>query len=153
RKGRELQAVQAGDMIEQVRRTWSERVAADGKELVVNSSVPAEQPITTDSSLVQQIVGNLIANARKYTREAEDARILLNVRVEKKRLVMEVEDRGPGVPPRDQKVIFRPFRRGETADTKAGGAGLGLALSKEWAEVLGGKLSYRPADGGTGACF
>ena len=36
---------------------------------------------------------------------------------------------------------------------KAGGAGLGLALAKSWAEVLGARLSYRPADGGTGACF
>ena len=49
--------------------------------------------------------------------------------------------------------IFRPFRRGNHADASTGGAGLGLALAKQWAEMLGGTLSYRPADGGTGACF
>ena len=46
----------------------------------------------------------------------------------------------------------RPFCRGGTSGA-TGGAGLGLALAKQWAESLGGKLSFRPADGGIGACF
>lgn len=154
RKGRDLHAVQAADIIEQVRRTWSDRVAPDGKELVVISTLPPELDVTTDPALVQQIVGNLIDNARKYTREATDTRIWLWAKTEgANRVVFEVEDRGPGVPPREQKLIFRAFRRGETADTIAGGAGLGLALCKDWAEVLGGKLTYRGAEGGIGSCF
>jgi signal transduction histidine kinase len=64
-----------------------------------------------------------------------------------------VEDRGVGVPVSERRTIFKPFRRGDHADAKAGGAGLGLALAKSWAEVLGATLSYRPADGGVGACF
>ena len=154
RKGRDLHAVKAADIIEQVRRTWSDRVAPDGKELVVISTLPPELDVTTDPALVQQIVGNLIDNARKYTREATDTRIWLWAKTEgANRVVFEVEDRGPGVPPREQKLIFRAFRRGETADTIAGGAGLGLALCKDWAEVLGGKLTYRGAEGGIGSCF
>ncbi len=154
RKGRDLHAVKAADIIEQVRRTWSDRVAPDGKQLVVISTLPPELDVTTDPALVQQIVGNLIDNARKYTREATDTRIWLWAKTEgANRVVFEVEDRGPGVPPREQKLIFRAFRRGETADTIAGGAGLGLALCKDWAEVLGGKLTYRGAEGGVGSCF
>jgi signal transduction histidine kinase len=57
------------------------------------------------------------------------------------------------VPARERSLIFRPFRRGEGAETTAGGAGLGLALCRQWAESLGGTLTYRPADGDTGACF
>jgi signal transduction histidine kinase len=53
----------------------------------------------------------------------------------------------------ERGTIFRPFRRGKDADTTAGGAGLGLALAKHWADLLGGTLSYRVADGGVGACF
>ena len=64
-----------------------------------------------------------------------------------------MEDRGPGVPLAERATIFRPFRRGQSADTTAGGAGLGLALAKQWAEMLGGRLGYRVADGGVGACF
>lgn len=154
RKGRELQRVSAADLVDTARQTWTDRVAADGKELIVASSLPEDLDIQTDAALVQQIVGNLIDNARKYTREAADARIWLWARTEDNaRVVFEVEDRGPGVEPREQKTIFKPFRRGETADTKAGGAGLGLALSKEWAEVLGGRLTYRTPEGETGSVF
>ena len=53
----------------------------------------------------------------------------------------------------ERKSIFKAFRRGEQADAKAGGAGLGLALAHSWAEVLGARLTYQPADGGVGACF
>ena len=66
-------------------------------------------------------------------------------------VVFEVEDRGPGVPAAERKSIFKPFRRGNQADSRAGGAGLGLSLAKSWADVLGASLTYRPADGGVGA--
>ncbi|MDB5307298.1 MAG: arcB, partial [Gemmataceae bacterium] len=154
RKGGDVQPVKVADLLEHVRRTWTDRCATDGKELVVISTLPPEQEVCTDAALVQQVVGNLIDNARKYTRDASDTRIWLWAKRDgPTRVVLEVEDRGAGVPPREQKLIFRPFRRGEAADTKAGGAGLGLALSRQWAEVLGGKLTYHPADGGVGACF
>ena len=148
------QKVRVGELLETVRQTWVDRCGTDGKELVVISTLPAEQQVCTDAQLVGQIVGNLIDNARKYTREAADPRIWLWAKPAGRRwVVFEVEDRGPGVPPGERRAIFRPFRRGDAADTRAGGAGLGLALAKQWAEALGGRLSYRPADGGVGACF
>jgi signal transduction histidine kinase len=104
--------------------------------------------------MVQQIIGNLIDNARKYTRDAADKRILLTAKPGVGNgVIFEVEDRGSGIPAGERKSIFKPFRRGQLAESKAGGAGLGLALAKSWAEVLGARLTYRPADGGTGACF
>ncbi|HJZ57743.1 MAG TPA: HAMP domain-containing sensor histidine kinase, partial [Gemmataceae bacterium] len=154
RKAGAAEAVRVADLLEQVRQTWADRCAADDKELVVISTLPADEKVGTDPHLVQQIVGNLIDNARKYTRDAGDRRIWLWAKPGgRNRVAFEVEDRGPGVPSRERAVIFRPFRRGESADTKAGGAGLGLALAKQWAELLGGRLTYRPADGGVGACF
>jgi signal transduction histidine kinase len=104
--------------------------------------------------MVQQIVGNLIDNARKYTRDAADKRIWVWAKPGSgDTVVLEVEDRGAGVSVGERKSIFKPFRRGDQADSKAGGAGLGLALAKSWAEVLGGTLTYRTPDGGSGACF
>jgi signal transduction histidine kinase len=154
RTGTGMQAVKVCDLLDQVRQTWVDRCGNDGKQLAVISTVPPHHEVCTDPHLVQQIVGNLIDNARKYTRDAADPRIWLWARPAGRRwVVFEVEDRGAGVPKNERKLIFRPFRRGEAADTTAGGAGLGLALAKQWAELLGGRLSYRPADGGVGACF
>lgn len=154
RTGTAVQTVKVSELFDQVRSTWTDRCGTDHKELVVVSMLPPDAEITTDPVLVQQIIGNLIDNARKYTRDAEDGRIWVWAKPGGRNLIwIDVEDRGSGIPPRERSAIFRPFRRGESADTRAGGAGLGLALSKQWAEVLGGRLTYRPADGGTGSCF
>jgi signal transduction histidine kinase len=150
----DMKPVKVCELVELLRSTWADRVAADGKELVVVSTLPPETEVLTDAAMVQQIVGNLIDNARKYTRDAVDKRIWLWAKPGGGgRVAFEVEDRGAGVPPGERKSIFKPFRRGTKADTTAGGAGLGLALAKQWAEVLRGALTYRPADGAPGACF
>ena len=153
RSDADLKPAKVADVLAAVRDTWTDRCGADGKELIVVSTLPPEAEVTTDAALVGQIVGNLIDNARKYTRAASDPRVWVWAKPEGRKVVLEVEDRGPGVPPRERSLIFRPFRRGAGADTTAGGAGLGLALCKQWAESLGGALTYRPADGATGACF
>ncbi len=149
-----MQPTAVGELLEEVRRTWADRCAADGKELVAVSTLPADYRVTTDPRMAAQVLGNLVDNARKYARGAADGRIWVWAKPgERGRLVLEVEDRGPGVPACERGSIFRPFRRGKDADTTAGGAGLGLALAKHWADLLGGALSYRVADGGVGACF
>jgi signal transduction histidine kinase len=148
------QPMKLTDLLDQVKLTWTDRCAADGKELNVISTLPPTQEVCTDAVMAAQVLGNLIDNARKYTRDASDRRIWLWAKPgSRRRIVLEVEDRGPGVPPAERASIFRPFRRGPTADTTAGGAGLGLALAKQWAEMLGGSLTCRAADGGVGACF
>lgn len=154
RKGNTVQPIKVAELLTRVQQTWTDRCEPDGKELVTISTLPPESEVCTDADLVQQIVGNLIDNARKYTRDAADNRIWVWAKPGgRNRVVFEVEDRGAGVPPRERGLIFRPFRRGESAETKAGGAGLGLALCKQWAEVLGGRLTYRPAEGEVGSCF
>ena len=143
------------DLLEQLRGTWEGRCRDSGKELVIDHSLPAETRLVTDVKLVQQILGNLIDNACKYSRGADDRRIWVHARGEgRRRLVLEVEDRGPGVPARERRSVFRPFRRGRGADVTAGGVGLGLALAHRWARLLGGKLTLcRGSDKTPGACF
>jgi signal transduction histidine kinase len=138
-------------LLEQVSTDWQERCRSAEKELIVESDLPEGETLTTDVKLVEQILGNLIDNACKYSRGAEDRRILLRALREKKRLVLEVEDHGPGVPLRERRGIFRPFRRGRDADVTAGGVGLGLSLARQWAKLLGGRLVL--GSGTAGACF
>ncbi len=131
--------------------TWADRLRNEGFELVAEASVPDGQTVTFDSRVLEQVLGNLIDNARKYAKTATDRRIGVRASTTAGRVVIAVEDYGPGVPPGEEKSIFKPFRRGSTS-TDTGGAGLGLALAKEWAELFGGSLTYRPGATG-GACF
>jgi len=149
-----LQPLGIMTLLEDVRYTWSDRCAADTMELVVISTLPNDQHVTTDLRMASQVLGNLVDNARKYARGSDDQRIWLWAKPgERGKVFLEVEDRGPGVPAGERGSVFRAFRRGKAAETVAGGAGLGLALARQWAELIGGRLSYRPADGGVGACF
>jgi signal transduction histidine kinase len=142
-----------GGLLAQLDRNWHERCAAAGKDLVIDNRLPEAATVTTDPGMVEQIVGNLIDNAQKYSRDATDPRIVLRALDVGGRLAIEVEDRGPGVTSGEKCHIFRAFRRGHDADVKAGGVGLGLALSTRWAQLLGGRLSVGEGGDGIGACF
>jgi signal transduction histidine kinase len=145
--------VSVGHLLEQVRASWLGRCQSADKELLVENAVGGDVHFVTDVQMVQQILGNLIDNACKYSRGAADRRIWLRARSDSRgRLLFEVEDRGPGVPPGDRRSIFRPFRRGKGSDL-TGGVGLGLALAQRWAHLLGGRLTLQPGDDGAGVRF
>ncbi len=149
----ERKPVLVSGLLEQVHRDWQERCAAAGKDLTIKNQIHEGAIVTTDSGLVEQIVSNLVDNAQKYSREANDPVIVLRALNVGGRLAIEVEDRGPGVTKQERSSIFRPFRRGHDADVKAGGVGLGLALATRWTQLLGGKLSVGVGTDGIGACF
>lgn len=143
--------VPVSDMLVSLEATWADRLRGEGFELIAEVDTPDAQTVTVDPRVLEQVLGNLIDNARKYAKTAADRRIWVRAGAANGRVVIEVEDRGPGVPAGEEKGIFKPFRRGSTS-TDTGGAGLGLSLAKEWAELFGGSLTYHPATGG-GACF
>ncbi len=145
--------IEAATLLDQVRETWETRCRHADKELVVENHSARSRAGDTDADLLQQMLGNLIDNACKYSRGAEDRRIWLRARRENGRVVFEVEDRGPGVPVGERRTIFRAFRRGHNADVTAGGVGLGLALARRWATLLGGQLTLGPVPAEGGACF
>jgi K+-sensing histidine kinase KdpD len=141
------------ELLDQLKATWEERCAAAGKELVIEDHLPPDAIIETDRKLIEQILGNLIDNAQKYSRESSDPRIWIRAKPDKNRIHFEIEDRGPGISQQEQSWIFRAFRRGNDADVKAGGVGLGLALATRWASFISGRLEVDTAQGGVGACF
>jgi signal transduction histidine kinase len=149
----EKSPVLLGDLLRSIRDCWETRCLDCGKELLVENALPACTQVVTDVHLVEQIVGNLIDNACKYSRGAEDPRLWLRIRMGGRAVVVEVEDRGPGVPPGEWHAIFRPFCRGSGTDVTSGGVGLGLALAQRWAQLLGGSLTIQAGQEGTGARF
>ena len=108
---------------------------------------------TFDADAVTQIVVNLLDNAIKYARDAEDKMIIVRTKADGNYTVIEVEDHGPGVPHRQRNKIFEQFYRPVAEATReTTGTGLGLALVKKFAEAHNGFveiLSAKP----TGAIF
>jgi len=106
-----------------------------------------------DADAVMQIVINLVDNALKYARQAAEKVICVRTRTEGGYVVIEVEDRGPGVPRVQRKKVFEEFYRiGDESRRETTGTGLGLALVKHLSQAHNGFveiLSARP----TGALF
>jgi len=101
-------------------------VGALQKDLQVSMDLQADMPtLHADEDGLRQVLMNLAQNARKATRELDDPRLKLGSRLERDRIVIAVEDNGPGIPPADRAQVFEPYRSGS-----AGGLGLGLALVK-----------------------
>src|SRR5262249_42187265 len=73
-------AVAVPDLLEQVRSTWQARCQDAGKELAVENGLDEATIVFTDGELVQQVLGNLIDNACKYSRDAADSRVWLRAR-------------------------------------------------------------------------
>jgi len=92
-----------------------------------------------DPDAVTQIVVNLLDNAVKYARNAEDKIIIVRTRADREFTIIEVEDHGPGVPHRQHKKIFEEFYRiGAESTRETTGTGLGLALVKKFAQAHNG---------------
>lgn len=104
----------------------------------------------TDAGKLRQILTNLVDNALKYTEEGE-----VGVEVEPREddwLCLRVRDTGPGIPEDRLEEIFEPYVQLERASE--GGSGLGLALCKRLARLLGGDVDVesRPGEGSTFTC-
>lgn len=93
-----------------------------------------------------RVLVNLLENAHKYAPPGTP--IDLSARRGGDRLLFEVADRGPGIPPSEAEQVFSPFYRARGAQPDVGGAGLGLSISRRLAEAQGGSLAYEPRPGG-----
>ena len=102
--------------------------------------------LRTDADRLTQVLINLISNARKYC-DAPHPELRISVRARAGRVTVDVIDNGPGIAQGAQRLIFEKFARlGDR--TRAGGAGLGLAICREVMVALGGSVRYLPGQGG-----
>ncbi len=103
-----------------------------------------------DERKVKQVLLNLLSNALKFT--PEGGRIDVGARLHDGVAEVSVTDTGIGIAPADQDAVFEEFRQVGTADKKAEGTGLGLALSRKFIELHGGRIWVK-SQMGTGSTF
>ncbi len=103
--------------------------------------------------LLRRAVRNLLENATRHGRRTGRAgEVEARLALQGGQAVLQVLDRGPGLPPDQRERIFEPFYRLPGASEREGGVGLGLALVRSIAERHGGNVAGDNREGG-GACF
>jgi signal transduction histidine kinase len=135
-----------GAIIGEIDRQFAHRATDAGLSWETIASEPAASVIT-DASLCQQIFGNLISNALKYT--PRGGRIKVEGTVEDDHWRLAVIDDGPGIPADSLDKVFEPFYRlPRDEHSRIEGNGLGLAICRELTERLGGAISLDSSPGG-----
>jgi signal transduction histidine kinase len=113
--------------------------------------LPEEESfIETDSTKLNQVLTNLIKNAVKFT---EEGSVVFGYKQKDSMFEFFVTDSGPGIPKEQMDLIFERFRQSTLNLTrKYEGAGLGLAISKAYVELLGGTI-WIESELGKGSTF
>ncbi len=132
------------------------QAAAQAAKLQMSSDSAVEHAsVQTDPKRVRQILGNLLSNAIKYTPAGGTVHVRLEPKTQARPgewYAIEVRDTGPGIPEAHREDIFVEFYRLPDAHTIANGTGIGLAISRRLARLLGGDLTLEQTSG-AGAAF
>jgi signal transduction histidine kinase len=124
------------DVVAQVRSTLTA-----GGSFTTDVSVEAgPDPVRAmgDPARVRQIVRNLLTNAERYGGSV----VTISITKVDDRVLVAVADDGPGLPRHEWDKIFEPYHRGHQTPGRPGSVGIGLAISRQLAELMGGTLTY-----------
>lgn len=133
-----------GDVLDRAQAAAS--AAGSGMHLSINRDSKNENLVVrTDTGRLAQVFINLISNAAKYCDHAKPE-LSIKTRSLREKIQIDFVDNGSGIPEDSHSVIFEKFARldDDKAANSTGGAGLGLAISREIMERLGGSISYLP---------
>jgi signal transduction histidine kinase/NO-binding membrane sensor protein with MHYT domain/ActR/RegA family two-component response regulator len=138
-----------GDLAHAVSSLYAARAAQKGVTLIVEIAPGADAWAACDAMRLRQVLGNLVSNAVKFTDAGE---VTLALSREGERLTFEVRDTGVGFDATQKATLFGRFQQADDSSTrKHGGAGLGLAISREYVALMGGELdcASQPGVGST----
>ena len=147
----ELQPLDPHDAIRAAADSVTPALVARRVTLTQDFQAP-EAVVNVDPGRLQQVVWNLLSNAIKFS--AEGTVVALRTRIDRETLQIEVQDHGEGIPPQFLPHVFERFRQAESGTARRhGGLGLGLAISRQIVEFLGGTLTAASDGVGCGAVF
>ena len=130
----ELEQCDIPELLEAARQRFEVAAAEQDVQL----KLELQQPLPTlmlDGQQIERVMDNLLSNALRHTPKGGEVRLL--ARHHGERMILSVEDNGEGIPYSQQARIFEPFVQ---IGRRRGGAGLGLALCKEIAQLHGGRI-------------
>lgn len=142
----------AARLLDDVAGLWTAQAELKGLTVDAVYDGPDDLWIRVDVVRLRQVLNNLVGNALKFTSRG-GVRVRLSARCagDRVRLVGDVTDTGPGIPPDRLDAIFAPFHQTDEG-LRHGGAGLGLAVCRQIVERMGGAIAAE-AGAGTGARF
>ncbi len=138
------------EVVDTVVRLFAERAEDKGIELVFRVGPDVPRQLRGDSNRLRQILINLVGNAVKFTSGGE---VVLTCQREETSartttLGFEIRDTGCGIDPEKLKLIFDPFAQADNSMArKYGGTGLGLTISRQFCELMGGQIAVESAVG------
>ena len=123
------------------------RAQEKGLQLIIDQSSSFPRFIKGDESKLSQVLINLVGNAVKFTPQGGiTVRLGVKLDIKPQLLLIEVEDSGIGIKPEDQQAIFEPFTQ-LSQSTMQKGTGLGLTITRQFVELMGGNLSLQSTPG------
>jgi signal transduction histidine kinase len=112
---------------------------------------PSPPPVAGDREKLRQVLGNLVGNAAKYS--PAGGRVQVELTRHERELEIAVRDEGLGIATAEQRLIFEKFYRADANMTRGvSGSGLGLYISRELVNRMGGKISVE-SELGKGSTF
>lgn len=127
----------------------SERLSVGDHDLSFAEDIPADLYLRADAEQLYRVIFNLVRNARQaIIRSGDPGEISVSAREDDEHWTIKVSDTGPGLPPKAQEFLFRPFQGG----VSKGGTGLGLVIAQELVRGHGGQLRLLET-GETGTVF
>ena len=142
----EVAAFDLVNMLRDVADMMRQRANEKGLELTVEQISDFPRYIRGDAARLRQVLINLVGNAVKYTRQGGVTIRLGSKARASEHLLIEVEDTGPGITLENQKRLFKPFVT-LNADAAQSGTGLGLTISHQFMELMGGTISIESTPG------
>lgn len=124
------------------------QMSAQEKHLNLRLATCGQHTFSTDLSMMDLIFENLLSNAVKYTKVGGTITISASLDEVGKQVSIQVSDTGIGIPKTEAKHIFQSFFRASNAvNSQEMGSGLGLMLTRQMVQKLGGKLTFESEEG------
>ncbi|TQV87283.1 ATP-binding protein [Aliikangiella coralliicola] len=136
----DLKSFELPELLKNLEDIFSLRAKEKGIQLKIEGTKQVPSSIRTDERKLRQVLTNLLSNAVKFTQQGHVTLRMIYNRRPTPRLSFEVEDSGPGIDESEMKLLFKPFGQTEVGRQAREGTGLGLTISQEFVNMMGGYI-------------